>query len=198
MILADKIVELRKREGLSQEELAQRVGVSRQSVSKWESAQSTPDMNRILALSELFGVSTDYLLRDDIESPGARRAVGARGCGGGKHINNALREELAGDVDRTVAKNVTVQTEGGRKVSRQVQYYSLDVILTVGYRVKSPRGVEFRRWATGVLHDYVVKGYAANKVRLHQLGQAVEVIARLSEGDVKKQAMVSLVMSFLT
>lgn len=71
MILADKIVELRKREGLSQEELAQRIGVSRQSVSKWESAQSTPDMNRILALSEFFGVSTDYLLKDGIEGPEA-------------------------------------------------------------------------------------------------------------------------------
>lgn len=70
MILADKIVELRKREGLSQEELAQKVGVSRQAVSKWESARSTPDINKILALSELFGVSTDYLLKDEVGSPG--------------------------------------------------------------------------------------------------------------------------------
>lgn len=70
MILADKIIDLRKKQGLSQEELAQKIGVSRQSVSKWEGAQSTPDMNKIPALSEVFGVSTDYLLKDDIASPG--------------------------------------------------------------------------------------------------------------------------------
>ncbi len=65
MILADKIIRLRKREGWSQEELAERMDVSRQAVSKWESAQSTPDLDRILRLCELFGVSTDYLLRDE-------------------------------------------------------------------------------------------------------------------------------------
>ncbi len=67
MILADKIVELRKKNGWSQEELAEMLDVSRQSISKWESAQSTPDMNRILKMSELFGVSTDCLLKDDVE-----------------------------------------------------------------------------------------------------------------------------------
>ena len=67
MILADKIVNLRKRAGWSQEEPAEKMGVSRQSISKWEGAQSVPDMNRILKLSEVFCVSTDYLLRDDME-----------------------------------------------------------------------------------------------------------------------------------
>lgn len=66
MILADKIIENRKKNGWSQEELAEKLGVSRQSVSKWESAQAIPDMKKILQLSELFGVSTDYLLKDDI------------------------------------------------------------------------------------------------------------------------------------
>ena len=66
MILADKIIELRKKAGWSQEELAEKLDVSRQSVSKWESAQSMPDMNRILMLSEVFGVSTDYLLKDEL------------------------------------------------------------------------------------------------------------------------------------
>lgn len=65
MILADKITDLRKKNGWSQEELAEMLDVSRQSISKWESAQSTPDMNRILKMSKLFGVSTDYLLKDD-------------------------------------------------------------------------------------------------------------------------------------
>lgn len=68
MILADKIMEERKRGGWSQEELAEKLGVSRQSVSKWESAQSVPDLNRILQMAELFGVTTDYLLKDEMES----------------------------------------------------------------------------------------------------------------------------------
>ena len=67
MILADKITDLRKKNGWSQEELAELLGVSRQSISKWESAQSTPDMNRILKMAEIFGVTTDYLLRDEME-----------------------------------------------------------------------------------------------------------------------------------
>lgn len=67
MILADKIMELRKKKGWSQEELAEKLGISRQSVSKWESAASIPDIDRILALSRLFGVSTDYLLKDELE-----------------------------------------------------------------------------------------------------------------------------------
>lgn len=68
MILADKIIDLRKKNGWSQEELAEKLGVSRQSISKWEGAQSVPDMNRILAMSDLFGVSTDYLLKDALEA----------------------------------------------------------------------------------------------------------------------------------
>ena len=71
MILADKIIELRKRSGMSQEELAEKLGVSRQSVSKWEGAQSTPDINRILQLSEIFSVSTDTLLKDEEDLPAA-------------------------------------------------------------------------------------------------------------------------------
>ena len=67
MILADKIIDLRKKNGWSQEELAEKLGVSRQAVSKWEGAQSVPDMARVLQLSELFGVSTDYLLKDSLE-----------------------------------------------------------------------------------------------------------------------------------
>ena len=66
MILADKIIELRKKNGWSQEDLAEKLDVSRQSISKWESAQSIPDMNKILKLSEIFGVSTDFLLKDEM------------------------------------------------------------------------------------------------------------------------------------
>ncbi len=66
MIMADKIIDLRKKNGWSQEELAEKLEVSRQAVSKWESAQSVPDMNRVLLLSKVFGVSTDYLLKDEL------------------------------------------------------------------------------------------------------------------------------------
>ena len=93
----------------------------------------------------------------------------------GKHINNALKEELYPVVAKstttgndstsnaTVAKFAIVQKEGNREVIRQVEFYSLDVILSVGYRVKSSRGIEFRRWANQVLKDYMLKGYAVNQ-----------------------------------
>lgn len=68
MILADKIIRLRKKNGWSQEELADKVNVSRQAVSKWESAQAIPDLEKILLLGAVFGVTTDYLLKDEIEN----------------------------------------------------------------------------------------------------------------------------------
>lgn len=67
MILSEKITELRKRNGLSQEEFGAEIGVSRQAVSKWEMAQSTPDLNKIMAMSDFFGVSTDFLLKDEYD-----------------------------------------------------------------------------------------------------------------------------------
>lgn len=67
MILADKIITLRKKAGWSQEELASQLGVTRQSVSKWEGAQSVPDLDKVVQMSRLFGVSTDYLLKDELE-----------------------------------------------------------------------------------------------------------------------------------
>ena len=93
----------------------------------------------------------------------------------GKHINNALHEELASDPtdtnfvttenskNPTVAKFAIVQKEGGRLVTRQVEFYSLDVVLSVGYRVKSNRGIQFRRWANVVLRDYLLQGYSVNR-----------------------------------
>lgn len=84
----------------------------------------------------------------------------------GKHIANALKEELENSPKPTVAKFATVQKEGNREVERQVEYYNLDVVISVGYRVKSQRGVEFRRWATDVLRRYIVEGRAENEKRL--------------------------------
>ena len=85
----------------------------------------------------------------------------------GKHINNALAEELA-DIP-TVAKFATVQKEGEREVKREVEYYNLDMILSVGYRVKSDKGILFRKWANNVLKDYLLRGYAVNQKRLEYL-----------------------------
>lgn len=75
MIFADKLIQLRKKSGWSQEELAEQLGVSRQSVSKWEGGQSVPDLDRLLSLSRLFGVSVDYLLKDELEQPGPEETV---------------------------------------------------------------------------------------------------------------------------
>lgn len=91
----------------------------------------------------------------------------------GKHINNALKEELDSS---TVAKFATVQNEGGRKVIRDIEYYNLDMIISVGYRVKSQNGVIFRKWANKILKDYMIKGYAINQKRLECLEKTVKLI----------------------
>ena len=88
----------------------------------------------------------------------------------GKHINNALKEELSDMA--TVAKFAIVQNEGGRMVSRNIEFYNLDMVLSVGYRVKSDRGVKFRRWANRVLKEYLMNGYSIN-YRLERLEQRV-------------------------
>ena len=107
----------------------------------------------------------------------------------GKHINNALKEELADTESRTVAKFATVQREGNREVERQVEHYSLDMILSVGYRVKSQRGVEFRRWATDVLRRYIVDGHAENEKRLEQLGKIATIMARIPDSLETRQVL---------
>lgn len=100
----------------------------------------------------------------------------------GRHIRNAIAE---GEVDEeVVCANFAHTTRHGamegHTQSQNVIYYNLDVVISVGYRVKSQRGVEFRRWATSVLRDYLLKGAAVNEMRLRQLGQAVEVMKRVS------------------
>ena len=90
-----------------------------------------------------------------------------------KHINNALEEELDGS---TVSKFATVQKEGQREVIRNIDYYNLDMIISVGYRVKSMNGVIFRKWANNVLKEYLINGYAVNKKRLEYLEKTVKLI----------------------
>ena len=98
-----------------------------------------------------------------------------------RHIREVFKEhELTKEA--TVAKNATVQIEGNREIVRQIEYYNLDVIISVGYRVRSQRGVQFRQWANKVLKDYMLKGYAINdKIRREQLSdlrQLVQIVGR--------------------
>lgn len=104
----------------------------------------------------------------------------------GKHINNALKEELD---NSTVAKFATVQNEGGREVERLIEYYNLDVIISVGYRVKSKRGVEFRKWANSVLRQYILRGYAVNNNRIAQLGEVIQIMKRTQNSLDSKQVL---------
>ena len=104
----------------------------------------------------------------------------------GKHINNALREELD---NSTVAKFATVQNEGGRDVERDIEYYNLDMIISVGYRVKSKRGVEFRKWANSVLKQYILQGYAVNNNRIAQLGEVIQIMKRTQNSLDSKQVL---------
>ena len=94
----------------------------------------------------------------------------------GKHINNALKEELDSSV---VAKFATTASDGK---TYKVEYYNLDMIISVGYRVKSARGVEFRRWANKILKDYIVQGYAVNERRLAALNRVVEIQSNIIAG----------------
>ena len=108
-----------------------------------------------------------------------------------RHVHNAIDE---GEIDPkvTCAKFAQVTPHGaidGKTRTQIVDFYNLDVIISVGYRVKSQRGVEFRRWATRVLKEYIVRGYALNRERLKQLGQAVEVMKRVSNSLDTEQVL---------
>ena len=100
----------------------------------------------------------------------------------GKHINNALKEELDDEV--VVAKFATTTKHGavdGKTQTHMVEDYNLDMIISVGYRVKSRRGVEFRRWANNVLKQYILQGYAVNNNRITQLGEVIQVMKRTQD-----------------
>lgn len=107
-----------------------------------------------------------------------------------RHIRNIY---LEGELDEisTVAKNATVQQEGQRLVERQIDYYNLDVIISVGYRVKSQRGVQFRQWATRTLKQHLVDGYTLNEKRLQEKGiEFSQAVALLSQ-TLSNQALIN-------
>ena len=92
-----------------------------------------------------------------------------------RHLKNIYKDgELVSEA--TVAKNATVQIEAGRQVTRDIDYYNLDAILSVGYRVNSKQGTQFRIWATNVLKEYLLKGYTVNK-RINRVEDKVDVLS---------------------
>ena len=96
-----------------------------------------------------------------------------------------MKEELSGD-DSVVAKFATTAADGK---TNQTEYYNLDVIISVGYRVKSKRGIEFRKWANRVLKDYIIKGYAVNNNRINQIGEVIRIMKRTQEQLDSKQVL---------
>lgn len=108
----------------------------------------------------------------------------------GKHVNNALKEELANQV--VVAKFATTTRHGaveGKTQMHMTDFYNLDVIISVGYRVKSKRGVEFRKWANSVLKKYILEGYAVNNNRINQLGEVIRIMKRTENSLDSKQVL---------
>ncbi len=97
-----------------------------------------------------------------------------------KHIRNTFKE---GELDQkaTCAKFAQVQPEGGRTVKRDIDHFNLDVVISVGYRVKSKRGTQFRIWATQVLRDHLLNGYSVNQRRLTDLKQTVKLVTTMAE-----------------
>lgn len=101
----------------------------------------------------------------------------------GKHIQNALKEEL----DHSVIANFATTASDGK--TYQVDHYNLDMIISVGYRVKSKRGIEFRKWANSVLKQYILRGYAVNNNRINQLGEVIQIMKRTENALDGKQVL---------
>ena len=108
----------------------------------------------------------------------------------GKHIANARREELENQV--VVANFATTTQHGalpGKTQTHMTEYYNLDVIISVGYRVKSKRGIAFRKWANSVLKQYIIQGYAVNNNRINQLGEVIRIMRRTESALDSKQVL---------
>ncbi len=108
----------------------------------------------------------------------------------GKHIANARREELENQV--VVANFATTTQHGaltGKTQTHMTEYYNLDVIISVGYRVKSKRGISFRKWANSVLKQYIIQGYAVNNNRINQLGEVIRIMRRTESALDSKQVL---------
>ena len=126
-------------------------------------------------MSELYNVSTDNI---------------------GLHIKNIIND---GELDSlTTEESSVVRKEGTRAVKRKIKIYNLDMILAVGYRVKSPNGIIFRKWATSILKDYMIKGYALNKKRLEALNRTVEIQSRIiaSALEIDEKEVLNVIQAY--
>lgn len=113
-----------------------------------------------------------------------------------RHIRNIYKSaELCEDA--TCAKNAQVQEEGGRTVRRTIPYYNLDMIISVGYRVNSKNATQFRIWATSILKQYLIKGYAINDQRLQQLGEVIRIMKR-TQNELDAKQVLSVIENYNT
>lgn len=116
-----------------------------------------------------------------------------------RHLKNIYNDEELFK-EATCSKMEQVQIEGNRKITRKVDFYNLDAIIAVGYRVNSKKATSFRRWATSILKDYMIKGYAVNQKRLDVLNKTIAIQSRMLASTLnieEKETMVKLVMNFL-
>ena len=113
-----------------------------------------------------------------------------------RHIRNIYKSaELCEDA--TCAKNAQVQEEGGRTVRRTIPYYNLDMIISVGYRVNSKNATQFRIWATSILKQYLIKGYAINDQRLQQLGEVIRIMKH-TQNELDAKQVLSVIENYST
>lgn len=114
-----------------------------------------------------------------------------------RHINNIYKDKEL-DVASTCAENAQVQIEGNRKVNRTIKIYNLDMIISVGYRVKSQRGIIFRKWANKVLKEYLIQGYSINKKRIEVLNKTIEVQNKMlaSSLNIDQEALVNVIEKY--
>lgn len=104
------------------------------------------------------------------------------------HLKNVFKSQEL-DMESTSKDFLLVQNEGGRQITRSVNCYNLDAIISVGYRVNSSRATQFRIWATKVLKEYLIKGFVVNKERMRQLDQTIEIMKRVSNNLDTEQVL---------
>lgn len=114
-----------------------------------------------------------------------------------RHINNIYNDKEL-DIISTCAENAQVQIEGNRKVNRRIKIYNLDMIISVGYRVKSQRGILFRKWANKILKEYLIQGYSINQKRISALNKTIEIQNKMlaSSLNIEQEALVNVIEEY--
>lgn len=111
-----------------------------------------------------------------------------------RHINNIYQDKEL-DTNSTCAETAQVQIEGDRKIKRKIKLYNLDMIISVGYRVKSKRGIVFRKWANKVLKEYLIQGYSINQKRLSVLNKTIDIQNRMlsSSLNIDQESLINVI-----